>query len=120
MDRFVTDTQALIKFMTGKKVIDDVSNNAFLAAERGEAVIIIPATVLMEVMYLFEKHRIDISFLHMEELLKSRNYQFEPLGIEALKAASIIEDIPELHDRLIAATARYLDLPLITNDPVIR
>jgi predicted nucleic acid-binding protein len=25
-----------------------------------------------------------------------------------------------LHDRLIAATARYLDLPIITNDPVIR
>ncbi len=66
------------------------------------------------------RHRIDMSFLHMEELLKSRNYQFEPLGIEASKAAAIIEDIPELHDRLIAATACYLDLPLITNDPVIR
>ena len=37
-----------------------------------------------------------------------------------LFAASEITDIHELHDRLIAATARYLDLPLITNDPVIR
>jgi len=26
-------------------------------------------------------------------------------------------DIPELHDRLIAGTARHLNLPLITNDP---
>lgn len=31
-----------------------------------------------------------------------------------------IDDIPELHYRLIAATARYLDAPIITNDPVIR
>ena len=74
----------------------------------------------MEVMYLFEKHRIGIGLLHTEELLQSRNYQFEPLSLEVLQVASGIDDIPELHDRLIAATARYLDLPLITNDPVIR
>jgi predicted nucleic acid-binding protein len=40
--------------------------------------------------------------------MESQNQQFEPL-----------HDIPELHDRLIAATAMHLDLPLITNDPVI-
>ena len=51
MDRYVTDTQALVKFMTGRKVIDDVSH--------------------------------------------------------------------QLHDRLIASTARYLNLPIITNDPII-
>jgi predicted nucleic acid-binding protein len=75
----------------------------------------------MEVMYLFEKNRIEIGILQTEDLMESQNYQFEPLslGLEILKAASQIHDIPELHDRLIAATARYLDLPLITNDPVI-
>ena len=51
MDSYVTDTQALVKFMMGKKV----------------------------------------------------NYY-----------------IPEMHDRFIAATALYLDLPLITNDLEIR
>ena len=54
-----------------------------------------------------------------EELFKSQNYQFEPLSFDILKTASEIDDIPELHDRLIAATARYLGLPLISNDPVI-
>ena len=29
------------------------------------------------------------------------------------------ELLPELHDRLIAATAKHLDLPIITNDPDI-
>lgn len=82
--------------------------------------VIIPAIVLMEVLYLFEKNRIDIGLLQTEDLFKSQNYQFEPLSFEILKTASEIDDIPELHDRLIAATARYLDLPIITNDPVIR
>jgi len=73
----------------------------------------------MEVMYLFEKNRIEIGLLQTENLMESQNYQFEPLSFEILKTASVIDDIPELHDRLIAATARHLDLPLITNDPVI-
>ncbi len=73
----------------------------------------------MEVLYLFEKNKIKIDLIQTEDLLKSRNYQFEPLSLEILKVASEINDIAELHDRLIAATARYLNIPLITNDPVI-
>ena len=118
MDSFVTDTQALVKFMMGKKIINDRSHQAFLSADKAESAIIIPAIVLMEVLYLFEKNRIDISLFQTEDLLRSQNYQFEPLSLEILKTASEITDIPELHDRLIA-TARYLDIPLITNDPVI-
>jgi predicted nucleic acid-binding protein len=49
MSRYVTDTQALVKFMMGKKVINDASHTAFLAADRGEGTIIIPAVVLMEI-----------------------------------------------------------------------
>lgn len=119
MTEYVTDTQALIKFMQGKKVINEKIHQVFLSADNGENTIIIPAIVLMEVLYLFEKNRIDIGLLRVEELFKSQNYQFEPLGLEVLKTAMEITDIPELHDRLIAATARYLDIPIITNDPQI-
>lgn len=120
MDSFVTDTQALVKFMLGKKVINQRSHKAYQSADKGESTIIIPAIVLMEMLYLFEKNRIDVNLLQTEELLKSQNYQFEPLSFEILKTAFEIDDIPELHDRLIAATARYLGLPIITNDPVIK
>jgi predicted nucleic acid-binding protein len=119
MSSYVTDTQGLVKFMMGKKVINDAAHQAYLSADKGEATIIIPAVTLMEVMYLFEKNRIQIGLLQTEDLMESQNYQFEPLTLEILKEASQIDDIPELHDRLIAATAKYLDLPLITNDPVI-
>ena len=120
MADYVTDTQALVKFMMGKKVINDKAHQAFIDADKGECTIIIPAIVLMEILYLFEKNRIDISLFDTEVLLKSKNYQFEPLSLEILKTASDITDIPELHDRLISATARYLDIPIITNDPLIR
>jgi predicted nucleic acid-binding protein len=119
MSNYVSDTQALVKFMLGARVINDSCHKAFLDADQGKNTIIIPAVVLMEILYLFEKNRISVDLIQTEELMKSRNYQFEPLSLEILKNASEIDDIPELHDRLIAATARYLDIPLITNDPVI-
>jgi predicted nucleic acid-binding protein len=55
MDSFVADTQALVKFMTGKKVINDRGHQTYLSADNGESIIIIPAIVLMEMLYLFEK-----------------------------------------------------------------
>ncbi len=119
MDSFVTDTQAPVKFMMGKKVIHEKAHQAFLTADKGEADTF-PCHVLMEMLYLFEKHRIPVGLLRTDDLLKSQNYQFEPLSLEILKTASEFDDIPELHDRLIAATACYLDVPLITNGPIIR
>jgi predicted nucleic acid-binding protein len=119
LSSYVTDTQALIKFMMGRKVINDFCHKIFMDADKGKNIIIIPAIVLMEIMYLFEKKRIPVNLLETEELLQSSNYQVEPLGLEIIKAATEIKDIPELHDRLIAATARYLDVPIITNDPEI-
>ena len=119
MSNYVTDTQALVKFMLGARVINERCHKAFLDADQGRNRIIIPAVVLMEILYLFEKNRISVDLLKTEELMKSSNYQFEPLSLEIIKTASEIDDIPELQDRLIAATARYLDVPLITNDPVI-
>jgi hypothetical protein len=54
MDSFVTDTQALVMFMMGKKVINSRSHQAFQSADKGKSTIIIPAIVLVEVLYLFE------------------------------------------------------------------
>ena len=72
MDSYVTDTQALIKFMMGQKVINEQCHQAFLSTDRGETSIIIPAIVLMEVLYLFEKNRIKVDLIQTEYLLKSK------------------------------------------------
>ncbi|GMT49265.1 MAG: hypothetical protein IEMM0008_0804 [bacterium] len=69
---------------------------------------------------MHEKVRIPISLDDIQNILdNSINDVEEKLTMEIIKAAFEIKDIPELHDRLIAGTARYLDVPLITNDPII-
>jgi predicted nucleic acid-binding protein len=76
--------------------------------------------VVFEIGYLHEKGRIPVSLRDIEGILdRALNYIEEPLSFGVIKAAFEITDIPELHDRLIAGTARYLNLQVITNDPVI-
>lgn len=60
----------------GKKVINDRSHQAYQSADKGASTIIIPAIVLMEMLYLFEKNRIDVGLFQTEDLFKSQNYQF--------------------------------------------
>ncbi len=120
MEKYVIDTQALIKFLNGKKVINDKINEILKMADEGKNIIIIPSVVLFEIGYLHEKGKIPISIKDIEDIVNnSINYIEEKLSIGIIKTAFEIKDIPELHDRLIAGTAKYLNLPLITNDPVI-
>lgn len=120
MNKYVTDTQALVKFLNGKKVINDTVDSVYRKADEGENIIVIPSVVLFEIGYLYEKQRVPISIKDMKAVLEdSLNYREERLSIDIIESSFEITDIPELHDRLIAGTARYLNISLITNDPVI-
>ena len=120
MDKYVIDTQALIKFLNGIKVINENIDLILKKTDEGEKIIIIPSVVMFEIGYLHEKKKIPISLVEVEKIINnSINYVEEKLSINIIKSAFEITDIPELHDKLIAGTARYLKLPLITNDPVI-
>jgi len=52
-------------------------------------------------------------------LKKSVNFKEQALNNEIINTSYQIDNIPELHDRLIVGTAKYLDQELITNDPII-
>jgi predicted nucleic acid-binding protein len=120
MNKYVTDTQALVKFLNGQKVINDTADSVFRKADEGENIVIIPSVVLFEIGYLHEKQRIPVSVKDIKAVLEdSLNYREERLSIDIIESSFEITDIPELHDRLIAGTARYLNISLITNDPVI-
>lgn len=119
MNKYVIDTQAIIKFLNGKKVINDSIDMILKMADAGEN-IIIPSVSIFEIAYLHERNKNPISIADIENIIAtSINYVEEKISIGVIKSAFEITDIPELHDRLIAGTARYLNLPLITNDPVM-
>jgi PIN domain nuclease of toxin-antitoxin system len=81
---------------------------------------------LAEIGYLHEKGRISLSVADVQRYAtRFAGVRLLPLDAAVVATAFGIQDIPELHDRLIAATARRealwrnAEVPVITNDPHI-
>ncbi len=117
---YVADTMAVVLHLEHRRSTARVQQ-IFDEADLGNLKIRIPAIVLAEVLYLSEKGRISLSLKDVRDhIAKHPSFSEVPLDIEIISAAAQVTDVPELHDRLIASTARFLGLELITNDPKIR
>jgi PIN domain nuclease of toxin-antitoxin system len=85
-----------------------------------EGLIIIPAVVLAEMMFIAKKGKIVLNFEKILKIIEEYdNIEVAPLDIDILKVANKIEKELEMHDRLIVATALYYNAPLITKDRLI-
>ena len=119
-NKFVTDTMGLVLHMEQRRLSKSVKA-IYEAAETGSTIIYIPTIVFSEILYLSEKQRIDTSIQDVAEYLERYpNYKEYPLSFQVIQSTARITDIRELHDRLIAGTALFLNLDLITNDPSIQ
>ena len=117
---FVTDTMGLVLWIEQRRLPPPVKA-IFDAVESGNTTVYVPTMVFAEILYLAEKHRISLSLRAVAEHLEQfQHYREYPMSLAVIQAAAHITDIPELHDRLIAGTARLLYLDLITNDPTIQ
>ncbi|MBM4038452.1 MAG: type II toxin-antitoxin system VapC family toxin [Planctomycetes bacterium] len=119
-NEFVTDTMALV-LRVERRRMGERAKAAFEALEAGAATIHVPGIVLAEILYLSERGRLSASVEKVAEYMRRNpNCKEAPLNLAVIQAARAIADIPELHDRLIAATGRLLGLQVITIDPAIQ
>jgi PIN domain nuclease of toxin-antitoxin system len=117
----VADTHTIIWYLRSpEKLSVNAVTSLDNALNNGES-IFISAISLVEMNYLVEKNRIPTSSL--EQLLQLIDDPLVklvvvPLDTPVAKAFTQIsrEIVPEMGDRIIAATALYLSLPLVTKD----
>jgi predicted nucleic acid-binding protein len=118
--KFVIDTVGLVLHLENRRLEPEASD-ILQKAEAEQVVVYIPAIVFAEILYLSERQKIKTSLNDVSDYLTNHPGFVEyPLSLHVIRAAQQITDIPELHDRLIAATAKALDTKLITNDLKIR
>jgi predicted nucleic acid-binding protein len=92
----------------------------FNAADVGQEVIYIPTIVLGELMHIAGAAQIALKFSNVLKQIKSGdNYVTLPLDLPIIEAAAEISARLEMHDRLIVATAKVLNVSLITRDEAI-
>ena len=121
---FVTDTHALIHHVTGrKKRLGRRARPTFQRVERGVDTILVPFTVLEEVMLLVEagKVRLPMPFRDLViSLAQADNFDLAVNDMQLLLEAASFTALSDPYDRLIVAQARVAGLPLITGDGEIQ
>ena len=119
-ESYVIDTHALLWYLAEDESLGKKAKKVLERADKGDADIVIPTTVLAEALFITEKHKVDLEFLDIIETIKnSSNYIINPLDLEVILKCHELKSIPELHDRIIVATAILLDAKLITKDTTI-
>jgi len=117
----VTDTHALLWWFTNSPRLGSQAARIFQECERGERVIFVPSIVIAEMLSIFDKKRVAFDFRKLfSKITKSENYVIISLDLTILQKMIDLKDIPELHDKIIVSTAKYLNLPLITKDSVLQ
>jgi PIN domain nuclease of toxin-antitoxin system len=125
MPDFVTDTHGLIWYLEDSPRLGPAARKAFDTCDRGEIIVHVPTICLVEIIYLQEKGRIPADLkaqLDAELRAGTSGLVLADLTAEVASAVARVPrtEVPDMPDRIIAATALYLDLPLISRDRKIQ
>lgn len=124
MRRYVADTHSILWYLAKDRRLSKRARSAFQAAKNDRAQILVPSIVLVEAIFLMQRRRIpeaQVSKLFDLSEDAEASICVVPLDMAVAQAVSDFGPVavPDMPDRIIAATARALNLPLITVDPII-
>jgi PIN domain nuclease of toxin-antitoxin system len=125
MSAVVADTHNFLWFLNRDARLSTVARSAMRKAQIDGNPIYVSAVSIVAMRYLVEKNRIGANDYKIAlQILRSplTAPSIVPLVLEIADALDQISRavVPDMPDRIIAATAKYLNLPLVTADKNIR
>ena len=121
MSAVVADTHALLWYLNNSPLLSAPARTAFENAEHTGQPIYVPSIMIVEMRYLVEKGTItEENYQTVLSILRDPTTAPTVVPLDADIADSLQQiarsEVPDMPDRIIAATARYLGLPLVTRD----
>lgn len=125
MTSVVADTQAIVWWLTSPEVLSPEAAEAMDAAQESDSDIVVSAISLVELRYLVEKSRIEETVFDavLGALLAADSpVSLAPLDLPVAVAVSSVprDEVPDLPDRVVAATALSRNLAIVTSDRDLR
>jgi predicted nucleic acid-binding protein len=118
--RYVTDTHALLWYLTNSPLLSPAASAAFDEADAGQALIYIPAVVLAELYFILAKFNLPLNFAaEFARLEAGPQFEFVPFLPGDVTDFAADAGVPEMHDRIIVGVARRLGAPCLTRDRAI-
>ena len=121
----VADTHAAIWYLFDDKRLSGTAGDFIDQAAEAGGRIAVSSITLAEIVYLIEKNRILANvYLDLRAALADPEHVFKetPFTADVVEAMRRVprSDVPDMPDRIVAATAIYLDVPVISRDGRIR
>ena len=121
----VADTQSVVWYLFVPQNLTFAAATAMQTTVTAGYPICVASISLVEVTYLVEKGKLrgDALIVMRKELLAlNSDFELVPLDFDVAKALEHIPRgiVPDMPDRIIAATALHLNLPLVTSDHKIQ
>ena len=121
----VADTHALVWYLVEPERLSQVALDALEGSIAAGEPVYISAISLIEICYLIEKRRIATDLLQrILAVLNDPNPSLVVVPIDLAISIAIreidLDTVPDMPDRIIAATALHLNLPLVTRDQKIQ
>jgi PIN domain nuclease of toxin-antitoxin system len=121
----VTDTHGLIWYLEDSPRLGVAARGIFDACDRGEVVIYVPTICLVEIVYLMEKGRIPADLgARLDAELEAGTSGLVLVSLTPEVAHTVAHvprpQVSDMPDRIVAATALHLGLPVISRDRAIQ
>jgi len=121
MDTYVADAHSLVWFIAESNKITEKASHIFEDAENAQVEVLIPTIVLAEITYIAQKKRVDVTIDEvLERIQQGDGFAVVPFDLSVFEVSLQMPKTWEIHDSIIAATARHYDAKLITKDGVLQ
>jgi PIN domain nuclease of toxin-antitoxin system len=116
-DLYVVDTHVLIWYFTGNKRLKPALREKIDDIRNRNGRLLVPTIVLAEALAIAEKGKVEFDFAEMQRIIREEP-EFEVISFspEIFHTVVQVHNVPELHDRIIVATARFYGAGILTKD----
>lgn len=118
---YVLDTHVLVWYFTGNTRLSQEARDTIDNVRQQGGRLLIPTIVLAEALNIAAKGRVVFDFQQLYQLVRDEpEFEIVEFGIEVFEETLRVSAVPEIHDRIIVASARFYGASLLTKDGVIR
>ena len=121
----VADTQSVLWYLAKSPDLSAKARDAMRGAIAGGGKIHVSAITIVELVYLTERGKVPMAALEkLDARLRdvTSPFRLAPIDHQVARTTAQIprDDVPDMPDRIVAATAVAMGIPLVTSDTKLR